>query len=277
MIQHKQRAIDFRSLHHSKHILVLPNAWDVASARVFEEAGFPAVATSSGGVAVALGYRDGQNISRREMLDAVARIARVLTVPLSADMEAGYGSTEQEIEEMTNGVISAGAVGMNIEDSTGNREKPLTDIEEQVRRLKVIRRTADSMDFPIFINARTDAFLHVSNDRIGEVIRRANSYKQAGADCIYTFGVLDPQSIAKLVESVDHPINIRAGRGSPTISELERLGVARASLATGPVCAALGYLKKVAMEIHDSGTYSNLLACSISYDELNKLATPKET
>jgi len=249
----------------------------VASARVFEESGFPAVATSSGGVAVALGYRDGQNISRREMLDAVARIARVLAVPLSADMEAGYGSTEHEIEEMTKEVISAGAVGLNIEDSTGNREKPLTDIEEQVRKLKVIRRTANSMDFPIFINARTDAFLHVSNDRISEVIRRANSYKQAGADCIYTFGVLDPQSIAKLVESIDHPINIRAGRGSPTISELERLGVARASLATGPVCAALGYLKKVAMEIHDSGTYSNLLACAISYDELNKLATPKET
>jgi 2-methylisocitrate lyase-like PEP mutase family enzyme len=276
MTGQREKALEFGRMHRSDHILVLPNAWDVPSARVFENAGFPAIATSSGGVSVSLGYPDGENISRTEMISAIKRMAVVLSIPLTADMEAGFGSTTPEIEETTREIISSGAVGLNIEDaSKKNKSTPLFEIEDQIVKIKAIRRISSLAGIPLVINARTDAFRHMpENSRLEETIARGNAYREAGADCIFPFFVKDAISIGKLVEKINCPVNIRAGAGSPTISELEALGVARASLATGPVCSVFGHLKKIAMEIRQSGTYHTLTLDAITHDELNALAIP---
>ncbi|MGI0090884.1 MAG: isocitrate lyase/PEP mutase family protein [Nitrososphaerales archaeon] len=276
MVSQKEKAIEFRNLHHSGHILILPNAWDVPSARVFEDAGFPAVATSSGGVSASLGYPDGEKIPLDEMLGAVARIARSVSVPVSADMEAGFADSPRDIAKTTEGVISAGAIGLNVEDATRMNDKPLADLEAQTQKIRMIRKTADSMGIPIVINARTDAFRFAPGDkpgRVQEVIARGNAYRVAGADCIFAFGVGDPETISQIVKKIDCPVNIRAGHNAPTIPELEKLGVARASVATGPICATLGLLKKIASELKQSGTYQSLTSEAITYEELNKLAT----
>lgn len=276
MKSQKEKAIEFRKMHSSGRILVLPNAWDVPSARIYEECGFQAVATSSGGVSVSLGYPDGQKIPLDEMLSAVSRIARAISVPLSADMEAGFAKTEQEIEVMTGGLIATGAIGLNIEDETRVKEAPLIDLETQLGKIKAIKRTAESLDVPLVINARTDAYRFAQGDeksKIEEVIRRGNAYKDAGADCVFAFGVLDPKAISEIVKRVNAPVNIRAGRGSPSIQELQDLGVARASIATGPICSTLGLLKRIAIELRDKGTYESLVNGAISYEELNKLTS----
>jgi 2-methylisocitrate lyase-like PEP mutase family enzyme len=271
----KDKAIEFHDLHHAGHILVLPNAWDVPSARVFEDASFPAVATSSGGVSASLGYQDGQKIPLEQMLGAVGRIARALSIPVSADMEAGFADNPEDMAKTTRGVINAGAVGLNVEDATRIMEQPLTDLEAQIEKIRAIRKTSDSMDVPIVINARTDAFRFAQgngSERLEEVIARGNAFKEAGADCIFAFGVSDSDSISRIVKKIDCPINIRAGHGSPTISELGKLGVARASIATGAICATLGLLKRIASELRDSGTYESLTNGAVTYEELNKFA-----
>lgn len=263
-------------MHNSGQILVLPNAWDVPSARVYEECGFRAVATSSGGVSVSLGYPDGEKIPLGEMLSAVSRIARAVSVPLSADMEAGFAKNEEEIESMTRGLISSGAIGLNIEDETRVKDAPLVDLESQQGKIKTIKRTAQSLDVPLVINARTDAYRFAQGDeksKIEEVIRRGNAYRDAGADCIFAFGVLDPRAISEIVKRVNSPVNIRAGRGAPTIQELQDLGVARASIATGPICSTMGLLKRISIELREKGTYENLVNGAISYEELNKLTS----
>jgi 2-methylisocitrate lyase-like PEP mutase family enzyme len=274
MTTQSEKANNFLKLHRSDRVLVLPNAWDVPSARIFEDCGFPAIATSSGGVSASLGYPDGEFISRAEMLGAVGRIAKAISVPLSADIETGFANNIEEIEELTKALISTGAIGLNIEDATrGNKDRPLFTFEEQIEKIKAIRRVSHSVGIPLVINARTDAFRYTKEiDRLEETIARGNAYAGAGADCVFTFGVKDPTTIRAVVEKIQSPINIRAGLGTPTISELQSLGVARASLATGPVCSVLGHLKRIAEEIKERGTYRTLTEGAITHDELNKLA-----
>lgn len=267
-------------MHHSKRILILPNAWDVPSARIFEEASFRAIATTSGGVSVSLGYPDGERISRQEMLEAVGRIAKSVLVPVSADMEAGFSQDVEGIADTAKGLISSGAIGLNIEDVIReNGSRVLVDKKTQMKKIETIRRIGDSIGIHIVINARTDAFRFAPGDkleRLEEIVVRANAYKEAGADCIFPFGVSDAQSISTLVEKIETPINIRAGGVAPTIPELEKLGVARASLATGPICATLGLLKIIAYEVKEKGTYESLTSGAITHDELNSLAVPRK-
>src|SRR5713226_5316196 len=177
----KERAEDFRALHHGKRILVLPNAWDVPSARVFEDAGFPAVATSSAGMLVSLGYPDGEVINRQEFVSAVGRIARVLSVPLSADIVAGFGKTSKEVLATVKAILKAGAVGVNIEDFV-HATKKLYPMKRQIENVKAIRKLSDSKGIPLVINARTDA-LRFGNggeeERFKEAIRRTIAYRDA--------------------------------------------------------------------------------------------------
>src|SRR5229473_3804606 len=149
----------FRALHRGPKILLLPNAWDVASARIFEEAGISAIATTSAGIAFTLGYPDGQRISREEMLAAVARIAAAVKVPVTADVEAGYGDRPEDAALTTRGVIEGGAVGMNLEDGTGDPESPLTELSLQLEKIVAVRETGQTMGVPIVLNARTDFYL----------------------------------------------------------------------------------------------------------------------
>ncbi len=273
-ISQKAKAIQFREMHYGPSMLVLPNAWDAASARIFEQAGFRAVATTSSGVAAALGYPDGQRISRDMMVEVVKLMTRVVECPITVDIEAGFGNTIQEVLETVRAVIAAGAIGINIEDSTKGQEKALVDVSFQVELLKAIQETALSMDVPLVVNARFDVFLLGIGDpasRFEEAVRRANAYRQAGADCFFPIGLSDARMIADLVQAINGPLNILASPATPSIAELARLGVARVSFGSGMMRAVLARLRHIAQELLEHGTCTSMTGETLSGAELRSL------
>ena len=219
-----------RDLHHAGQPLLLPNAWDAASARAVVEAGFPAVATTSGGVAEALGYADHQLTPPDEMFAAVARIARSVDVPVTADVEAGYGLGAGELVER---LVGAGAVGLNLEDTDhdgGGRE--LVDAGAHADRLAAVRAAADETGVPVVLNARIDVFL-LGLGGVDDAVARAGRYLEAGADCVYPIVLGDEEGIRTVVGAVDAPVNILARKGAPTVERLAELGVRRVSWGGG--------------------------------------------
>ena len=272
-----QKAQDFRGLHHGRRILVLPNAWDVPSARVFENAGFPAVATSSAGLMVSLGYPDGEVMDRKEFVSVVRRIARVLFVPLSVDIVAGFGKTTKEVLTTVKAILKAGGIGINIEDFA-HATKKLYPVERQVENVRAIRKLGDTVGIPLVINARTDALRFGTGDveaKFSEAVRRAIAYRDAGADCVYPMGLIEAVSVRRFVKELDFPINVMVRKGLPAITELENLGVARVSFGPSASYAAMGLLKRAAKEVLEKGTYGELVDGAISFDELNSLAVPR--
>ena|SRR5579872_1718472 len=269
----RQKANTLRELHHGGKALLLPNVWDVAGARIIEEAGFPAIATTSAGIAFSLGYPDGQKISREEMLARVGRIARAVKVPVSADVEAGYGDRPEDAAETARAVIEAGAVGMNLEDSTDDPQHPLVSMNLQLEKIHAVREAALKSSVLLVLNARTDVYLAevgAPELRYFEAIKRVMAYRDAGADCAFVPGLRDVETIKQLVQDAKCPVNILGGPGSPSIPELEELGVARVSLGSSPMRAALGVLRRAAEELKNSGTYTALEAAP-SHAEINKM------
>lgn len=267
------KAIQFRQLHRGPGVLILPNAWDVASARIFEDAGFPAIATTSAGIAFSLGYPDGQRIPREEMLARIGRIARAVQVPVTADVESGYGSTAEDTARTTRELIQAGVAGMNLEDASGRRDQPLADLQLAVEKIKAAREAAMQMWTQIVVNARTDVYLLSGGNPdadYSEAMRRLIAFREAGADCVFAPGLKDAEIIGRLVKAVACPLNILAVPGTPSIPELAKLGVARASLGSGPMRATLGLLRRMAEELKASGTY-NAMEGAVPYAEVNKL------
>jgi 2-methylisocitrate lyase-like PEP mutase family enzyme len=274
-----EKAEEFRRMHDRKRILILPNAWDVPSARVFEDEGFPAVATSSAGVMVSLGYQDGQEIGIDELASVVGRIAKVLSVPLSADVVAGFGATPADVAKAVGKVIASGAVGVNIEDFI-HETKVLVPVEDQLSRLRALKELQRTSGVPFVINARTDAFRYALGEqdaRLNEAIRRGIAYRDAGADCVYPMGLVDAGSIAAYVTALNFPVNVMVRKGLPPVAELQRLGVARVSFGPSASYAAMGLLKRASREVLEKGTYEALTEGAISFDELNSLAVPKKT
>jgi 2-methylisocitrate lyase-like PEP mutase family enzyme len=271
----KEKAEALRRLHGGPRILVLVNAWDAASARVVEAAGFPAVASSSAGVAYALGYADGQRIARDEMLDMVRRMARAVQVPVTADVESGYGATVEAAAETARAVIAAGAVGMNLEDAKDSEEGgALVPAEVHVARIRAARAAAAQLGVPIVINGRTDAFAArnvAGSDRLAEAVRRANAYLAAGADCAFVPFVSNRDAIAQLAREVRGPLNVLGTPSSPPVRELERMGVRRVSVGSGPARAAYGRLRRVALDLEEKGTYESMAEGAIPYVEMQKL------
>jgi 2-methylisocitrate lyase-like PEP mutase family enzyme len=267
------KAIQFRQLHRGPGVLILPNAWDVASARIFEDAGFPAIATTSAGIAFSLGYPDGQRILREEMLARVGRIARALQVPVTADIESGYGSTPEEIARTTRELIEAGVVGMNLEDASNRRDQPLIDLQLAVEKIKAAREAAMQIGAQIVVNARTEIYLLPGGNPdadYSEAVRRLTTFRDAGADCVFAPGLKDSETIARLVHAVGCPVNILAGPGAPSIPELAKLGVARVSVGSGPMRATLGLLRCLGDELKTSGTYRSM-EDAVPYVDVNKL------
>jgi 2-methylisocitrate lyase-like PEP mutase family enzyme len=251
----------FRRLHArgADPILVLPNAWDAASARLVEEAGARAVATTSAGIAWALGYADGQKVPRERMLDQVRLIAGQVRVPVTADVESGYGAgTPEDVAETVRGVIAAGAVGVNLEDAPGRDGAPVLDAEQNAERLAAAREAARAAGTELFINARTDTYLRkvgaTDAERFDETVRRARRYLEAGADGIFV-PLAPNEVIGRLAEAIDAPLNVIAGPGSPTVPELRALGVARVSLGPGLARAVLAHVRRAAAEVLGAGTY----------------------
>jgi 2-methylisocitrate lyase-like PEP mutase family enzyme len=270
----EQKANLFRQLHDRSRIFVLPNAWDVVSALLVQEAGYPAVATTSAGVAWMLGYPDGQQIQREEMLDIVRRIAQAVSVPMTADMEAGYGNTPEDAARTARGVVEAGAVGLNLEDAAHDPKQPLVDVSLHIEKIKAVREVAAATGVPLVLNARTDVYLaNVGDpvDRFAHAVRRANAYREAGADCLFVPAVRDAETIGKLVKEINGPVNILAGPGSPSAPELDKLGVARMSVGGALMRATLTHLKRLVADFHATGVHTPLTEGVISHVDLNKL------
>jgi len=269
-----RKADELRKLHAGPRTLVLPNAWDVASAKVLEELGYPAIATTSAGVAFALGYPDGRRISRDEMLDMVARIARAVRVPVTADMESGYGKTPADMADTAKALISAGAVGLNLEDVTGDTENSQVEMEQQKEKIRTIREVSASLGLSLVINARTDVYLMPigpEGTRFERTVERLRAYRAAGADCVFAPGLIDRALIEKLVKAVAAPLNILVSPGCPSIPELQKLGVARASIGSGVMRTTLGLVRRIGKELLETGTSSALFEGAIPFTEINEL------
>jgi len=267
-----RKAARLRELHRGPKILILVNAWDVASARLIESMGLPAVATSSAAVANSLGYTDGERISRGEMLAVVRRIAAAVNVPVTADMEGGYCKLPEGMAETAHELLEAGAVGLNLEDSHG--EKELVDVSLQLEKLRALKEAGRAEGVDLVLNARTDPYLLKNADdtwRFEETVCRARVYRDAGADCIFVPGLNDAETIQRVFEVSPGPLNVLAGKGGLSVPELERLGVARLSLGSGPARAALATFRRIAREVLDHGTYDSMIDDTFSYDEMQRL------
>jgi 2-methylisocitrate lyase-like PEP mutase family enzyme len=269
-----RKAALLKELHQGPKILVLANAWDAISARIVEEIGFPAVATTSAGVAATLGYPDGQRVSRDDMLEVVARIARAVQVPVTADLEAGYGTTPAEMVETARALIAVGAVGLNLEDMTGDDESSQVELTLQTEKIRAIREASAAAGVLLVINARTDVYLTPigpAEMRFERTVERLRAYAKAGADCVFAPAVKDKETIAKLVKAVKAPLNILLMPGAPNLNELEKLGVARASIGSGLMRATLGTTRKIAKAMFERRDDWALFAEAMPYAEVNRL------
>jgi 2-methylisocitrate lyase-like PEP mutase family enzyme len=265
------RARLFRALHASGRPLVLPNAWDVASARVVEDAGAAAIATTSAGVSWSLGTADGDRLGRDLALGLVARVAAAVKLPVTADIESGYADDPDGVAATVRDVVAAGAVGINLEDAHHSGPAALRPAGEQAERIAAARQAADPA--ALFINARIDTYLLSARDpatRLTDTLNRAEAYVAAGADGIFVPGVTDPVIVSALAEGVRVPLNVLAGPGASTVADLARLGVARISLGSSIAEAAYAVVRRGAREVLATGTYGTL-AEAIDYGELNDL------
>lgn len=261
---------------HTTPALVLPNAWDAGSARLIEHAGVRAIATTSAGVAWAHGRRDGQALSRAEVVETIRSIVKAVGVPVSADIESGYGQgTPDDIAETVEAVVDAGAVGINIEDGSGQGGGPLRSIQEQAALIRAARQAAARQGVNLFINARTDVYLaavEAPESRADAVIRRAAACLDAGADGIFVPALTDAATIAGLVGEIDAPLNVMVGPGAPSVQDLANLGVARVSLGPSVALGALGLIHRAATEALNVGTYRTLDQ-GLSFGEADGLFT----
>ncbi|MFD4602476.1 isocitrate lyase/phosphoenolpyruvate mutase family protein [Streptomyces sp. NPDC058464] len=268
----RDRALAFHALHVPGRPLVLPNAWDAVSARLAEDAGAAAVATTSAGLAWALGAADGDRLDRGRALEAVGRIVATVRVPVSADIESGYAEDPAGVADTVRAVLAAGAVGVNIEDALYGDEEgngPLRSVAGQAERIAAAREAADKEGVPLFVNARIDTFLRAAGG-VDTTLERAAAFRAAGADGIFVPGVVDPETVKELVEGVDGPLNVLVGPGAPAVAELAALGVARVSAGSGLAEVAHAAVRRAARELLDAGTYG-APAGGLGYGELNAL------
>ncbi|GAA4428706.1 isocitrate lyase/phosphoenolpyruvate mutase family protein [Actinokineospora soli] len=264
----KAKARAFKDLH-AAGTFALPNAWDAGSAALIGQSGARAVGTTSGGVAWSLGKQDGQALSREEMVAQVRRICAAVALPVTADVEGGYGDVAATVAA----VVDAGAVGVNLEDSVAPGE-PLFTVAEQGERVRAARAAADAAGLADFVvNARTDVFLFgvgEESGRFDEVVHRATAYAEAGADCVFVPGLLDLDSVAALVKAAPIPVAVMAGPGAPTVADFASVGVRRVSVGTGMAQAAYTLARRAAEELVERGTYDEL-AGSLDYFGVNGL------
>jgi 2-methylisocitrate lyase-like PEP mutase family enzyme len=251
------RAARFAALHRTG-AFILPNAWDVASAALIAAAGFPAIATTSSGVAFSFGIVDGEKIERGRMLAAAAEIARRSPVPVTADLEAGYGADPDAVAASVRDAIAAGIVGCNIED-TDPRTGKLFELDQAVARVRAGVEAARAAGLPNFVlNARTDPFLRSFGEPaacLAEAVRRANAYAAVGAGSLFVPGPGDLETISALTRQIQGPVNILVRPGLPPLARLEAAGVRRVSLGGSLTGAAYGHAQRVLAELKTGGEF----------------------
>jgi len=272
------RAAAFSDLHRARPGFVMPNAWDAGSAILLAEAGFAAIATTSAGIAFSLGRADlavpegATAVSRDQMFERVRQIADAVDVPVNGDLEAGYGDSPEAVAETIRWAIDAGLAGANIEDQTRGVQY---DEELAVERIVAAREAVGGSGF--VLTARTDGQLLRSRPPLAASIRRANRFREAGADCLYVPGVVDLGTVATLVREIDGPLNVVMGLGPTpfTVAELLSAGVTRISLGGSIARAALGFVREGARELAERGTIT-FAAGQIPQGELNALFAGRE-
>jgi 2-methylisocitrate lyase-like PEP mutase family enzyme len=270
------KAEAFRALHRGPPLLLMANAWDAITARLFEAEGFAAVATTSGGVSWAIGYADGEAAPWDEVVDQTARVARAVKVPVTADIETGFGATPAAVASSIKDIIAAGVVGVNLEDGMAG-PTPIRSIDEAVARIRAAREAANSAGVPIVINARTDLYLKQIGDeasRLDEAVARGRAYLAAGADCFYPITLRDSATIGRLVKALKAPININVRAGWPSVAELEALGVARVTTATQLTLVGLAAIREVARAIKKTGEFDTINP-AIGHPEMQQLMAKK--
>jgi 2-methylisocitrate lyase-like PEP mutase family enzyme len=270
-----QRAACFRSLNRRGGLL-LPNAWDAASAKVFEDVGFPAIGTTSAGIANARGLPDGELIGRTAMIEEIAVIVRAVSCPVSADIEAGYGSTPTDVAATVEAALDVGVAGVNIEDNAHRAGSQLLyRIDKQAARIRAARRAADRAGIPLVINARTDAFLlslgQDIDERIVMTIERGRAYLAAGADLVFIPVLTDPAVIRFIAEAIDGPVSVMALPGAPPAAALFAAGAKRVSLGNAAMLATLGALRRVAEEVRRDGHWASIERTFYGFAEADRL------
>lgn len=270
-------AAAFRARHREGPIIVLPNAHDVASARITAIRRPLAVGTTSAGIAWAAGYPDGEHIPRDEMLAAVRRIVHAVEVGVTADLEAGYGDAPQAAAATADAALEIGVIGLNLQDTghpTTEHAGGLLPLELAAEKIVAVREAAQRKEIELVINARTDVFLlglgKAEEDRVAEASRRGRAYLDAGADCVFVPGAVTGETVARLVEAIG-PINVYALPGVPAVSELERLGVRRVSVGCGPYQACLRLLEEATTELLERGTYDTFATAHMPYPDAQRL------
>ncbi|HEV2343099.1 MAG TPA: isocitrate lyase/phosphoenolpyruvate mutase family protein [Actinocrinis sp.] len=269
-----EKAELLHALHRRGEPLILANAWDVASARLVEEAGAKAVATTSAGVAWSLGAADGDRLGVEAAVALVARVAAAVSVPVTADIENGFAQTPSGVASTIRAVLAAGAVGVNLEDAvyleSGVR---LRDTAQQAERIAAAREAAAAAGVNLFINARIDTYLLAVGgpaEQLDATVARAAAFVAAGASGVFVPGVVDPATISALVSAIDAPLNILAGPSAPPIPELAALGVARISLGSSIAAAAYALVSRAAREAFGEGTYTEI-GQALGYGQLNEI------
>ena len=272
----KTLAEEFLKLHHEPQILLLTNAWDVVTTKIYEQLGFRAIGTTSAGIAATLGYPDGEVMTLEENLSVVKRIIKSTNLPVSVDIEGGYSSNIEGAVKAADAALEIGAVGVNLEDSTGDNNNPFFDVSEVVERIKGIRSMAEVREIQLVINLRTDVYMLSEDDpriKFRHTVERANIFKEAGADCIFVpdMGNLNEKIIKEFVKEIDAPLNIIAADNIPPVQKLEEIGVARLSFGPRPMRAMLALLVRMKKELLEKGTYEIMSSDMLSYSEINKI------
>lgn len=275
----KEKAVQFRKLHHTGKVLFLPNIWDPLGALLLESLEYPAVATASASVAFANGYNDGENIPFDDLLLLLKKIVNSVTIPVSADIEKGFAQNENDLTKNIKRLIDTGVVGINIEDSD-NEARALRSAEVQSNRIRLIRKVSDEMGIPLFINARTDVYLYsgksaTDEEKLNDTIKRGIAYKDAGADGFFPIILTKEEEIKEIIARVNLPLNISALPGIPALKTLDKLGVARLSLGPSFLRIAIRAMKDLAIQLKDYEGLSVITGNEVTSEYLKNLVTKK--
>lgn len=277
-----QKAQIFHDLHTTDGCFLMPNAWDIGSAKMLVSAGFKSIGTTSAGIAFSLGRPDNAfcskdaRLNRKEMLNQITPIVNSVSVPVNADLEDGFGRTPETVYETIKLAIKSGAVGGNIEDYTGDISQPLYDLELVIERIKAAKKAINESNISFVLIARTDALNIGSSNNLNLAIDRANHYREAGADCLFSPGASDKKSISELVKEIHGPINVVMGLTSSdlSVSQLTDLGVRRISIGGSLARAMYFQMKQAAKEMFEKGTFS-YAATQVPQSELNEIFEQK--
>lgn len=270
----KQRVETFHKLHHTGDLLILPNIWDPFGAKLLEKIGYPAVATSSSAVSLSQGYKDGEKLPFKNLLDILSRMVQCVNIPVTADVETAYASTDSQLEEHFRQLIDTGIAGINFEDSHHN-ESSLIDIKAQYKKIELIRQVCEKAGSDLFINARVDVYIkmhHLSKDeKRQEVIRRGKAYKEAGAHGLYPILLTDFNDIEAIVKETGLPVNVTMIPGLPGFDHLKKAGVQRVSLASGFFKNSVFMMKEVAEKLLKENASQDIFSKMVSSEFLNSI------